>query len=518
MRIDNSAQPIDNNEQQDIKLEQSQLSAKSVSLPPSLDEVQPNILNMPIAMPTGVNRGATRKQAENSLETMLKIDGLHTRSSTSTPTSSRAVDLSSIVKSTTSAKSTVRLKEDPANAVNFINKFNAKLNLTPTDLKEKLTRMAADAHTLFRAMPALFFQDIKNGFANKAKLLNRSAPEILIDADAHLENFGTFRGPDGHAVWGINDFDQAEKGSPESDLERLATSTMLVARNMGLDSNAQKDLVKQLTDNYLATMKGIASGKISGDAYLSADEASGPVKSLIERSDDTKRKDFLEKYTSFDAKGSYHFLSNDKLKPVSADRAQAIKSALNTYQKELGDTPNVKRPLQVLDVVEKLGSGGSSYGLPRYYALVANSKADKAPIILEIKGLLGTPISDQSGDLSRANGKQVVENWQSLSGYANPLSGATKLDGRSVLVRELEPEKNNIETNKLTKAEDLEKLVKQAATVLAKSHGRTEDIATSIMNWVSNDEKKLTKQLGEFARAYAEQMEADRKHLSAQIA
>jgi uncharacterized protein (DUF2252 family) len=404
----------------------------------------------------------------------------------------------------------------PEKSVAFIRDFNEGLGLKSADLQEKYQRMAESSFVLFRAMPALFYKDIKGEFASSAKLLNSTTPSIIINGDMHIENFGTFRGPDGKAVWGINDFDQSGVGSPESDLERLATSAIFVARQSGLGTEAEKELVSTITKKYIDTVKDISEGKESATPYLSADKADGAVKDLIEKSGSEKRKKFLEKLTFVDNSGNYKFLSDDKLRPVSSDRARAVKSALSSYESQIGNNSGVAQPLKVLDVTEKLGSGGSSYGLPRYYALVANDDPSKAPIILEIKALLPSPIKNPT-TTSGANGQKVVDNQETLSGYSNPLTGSLKMDNSSFLVRELEPEKNSYTTDKVTSLSDATKLFDQAAKVLARAHSRIKGQGEAIIDWIGNHDKKLTKRLTDFSIKYADQTEAVRQKLAREL-
>lgn len=484
--------------------------------------------NLPISLPTDqveqqISISKTQVQAETQTQTVETFNNnVVTNTRAYQPTSLRQsqVNFSSglqvdklkspLHSTTTNALS--RKLIDPKSSVSFIKDFNQKLDLSPTDLKGKYALMTDSSFGLFRAMPALFYKDIKGSFAASSKLLNRPAPTVTIDGDMHIQNFGTFRGPDGKAVWGINDFDQSDKGSPEWDLERLAISAVFVARQAGLGSDGEKQLVSTITKKYFDTIKDIAAGREMPKPFLDLDHAKGSIKDLIQKSSDEKRKKFLEKYTSVDSSGNYKFLSNDKLHPVSSDQAKAIKSSLKDYQSQIGANSGVAKPLQVLDVVARSDSGGSSFGLPRYYALVANNDAGKAPVILEIKAVLPPPIKDFNST-SGADAQKVVERQKTLAGYSNPLTGSLEINKRSFLVRELEPEKNSYASDKVKDLADAEDLFEQAAKVLAGSHGRTPDQATAIDNWIGNDQAKANKRLTDFSTKYADQITAVQEKL-----
>ncbi len=60
----------------------------------------------------------------------------------------------------------------------------------------------------FRSNPALFHWDFRDGAFRDSRLFPRPEPKILTLGDPHFGNFGSFKGPDGKAVWGLNDYDQ----------------------------------------------------------------------------------------------------------------------------------------------------------------------------------------------------------------------------------------------------------------------------------------------------------------------
>src|SRR2546430_1187024 len=83
--------------------------------------------------------------------------------------------------------------------------------------------------------------------------MNRHAARL-----PHHANFGTFRAPDGHAVWGLSDYDQTGAGSPEADLERLAASAVLAARQAKFPPKVQEQLARNIADAYFSSMHDLA--------------------------------------------------------------------------------------------------------------------------------------------------------------------------------------------------------------------------------------------------------------------
>ncbi|TSC34479.1 DUF2252 family protein [Corallococcus sp. Z5C101001] len=404
------------------------------------------------------------------------------------------------------------LARKPSQAVAFVRDFNARLDLPPARLKEKLAQMRESPSAMFRAMPALFHSDVRGPYAQGTRLTDRPAPDIRVVGDPHVGNLGTFRGPDGKAVWGLNDFDQTGTASPELDLARMATSAVLTAREAGLSSGDQRKAVEALAKNYFETLELLAEGDVTPGAFLDKKESSGPVKDLIGKARDASAKDLLSKYVKLDGSKGPRFLHSDTLKPLDAERKSAVRTALAAYEKSLQGTEGVAVPLKVLDLAERLDAGGSSYGLERDYVLVGAADPKAPPVLLEMKELLASSVNAPPAP---ADGADVVKAQQELSGSVNPLTGAVSMGGRAFLVREVEPEKNKLDDSVFQKKKSLNSTFEQAGVVLARAHGNTREQAARLEDWVGGDTKEATKRLTAFALAYADQAEADWKALKA---
>ncbi len=96
------------------------------------------------------------------------------------------------------------------------------LTLVPDDLTDKHTKMADAVFPFLRATFYRWAQEWPRVCAALAK-----APAVLAVGDLHVENFGTWRDSEGRLIWGINDFDEAERLPYTNDLVRLATSVRL---------------------------------------------------------------------------------------------------------------------------------------------------------------------------------------------------------------------------------------------------------------------------------------------------
>src|SRR5439155_5645049 len=90
-----------------------------------------------------------------------------------------------------------------SSAVTFVRKFESGLHLDAEQREQRVKLMKRSQIEFFRANHALFFMDMRQAY--DAPLLGRPAPQITIGGDTHLGNFGVIRGPDGKAVFAMND-------------------------------------------------------------------------------------------------------------------------------------------------------------------------------------------------------------------------------------------------------------------------------------------------------------------------
>ncbi len=378
----------------------------------------------------------------------------------------------------------------------FAQAWTAALKLPAATLKDRITVNTTSAHAFFRANPPLFHHDLETTFAEQASLLSRAAPKVTIAGDPHLFNFGTFRSQLRTVVWGLNDFDQAQKGPVEADLQRLAVSAVLMGRAVGLSEGKQKRLVKELAIAWASEIERASKGRSKSGAFLRETEARGDVKRLIRTTSEATRSKLLEKLT-VDGK----FKLNDDVKAVDARRYDQLTKAVRGYAESLPRDARVKRPVKIFDVAQKLHSGGSSYGLPRFYVLVEHAEEGKLSVVLELK------VNPPKADLRPIDASDVVKAAARLGGLENPLTGSARLGEVSLLVRELEPEKARLTPRELQGFEPINLTANQAAVVLARAHAHTGN-AVTLGKWVKGEDEKLGSSLAAFAAAYADNVEA----------
>ena len=198
---------------------------------------------------------------------------------------------------------------------------------------------------------------------------------------------------------------------------------------------------------------------------------------------------------------------NDQLLDLTKQEQTMLTSFLTEdYDKNQGPTPALKRPLEILDMAERVESGGSTYRLHRYYALLKGT--DNLPVMLEIKQELPTAPEQSSGDLKKTNAGHLFTAMQALGGTPDPMMTCATIDGCAYFVREREREKGSLDLTTLDPSE-WKSVAEQAGTALAKTQAHQPGAATAINKWISKDQDKLIDNLKIFAEEYAEQTRQD---------
>lgn len=91
----------------------------------------------------------------------------------------------------------------------------------------RMGRMAASPFTFLRGSAYVMAADLS--------VSTISGIPVIIDGDAHLNNFGFYGTPQRDVVFDLNDFDKVTIGPWEWDLKRLVASVNVAGRENGLN-------------------------------------------------------------------------------------------------------------------------------------------------------------------------------------------------------------------------------------------------------------------------------------------
>ena len=161
----------------------------------------------------------------------------------------------------------------------------------------------------------------------------------------------------------------------------------------------------------------------------------------------------------------------------------------------------------LVDIAHKV-VGVGSVGLRAYVALLEGSSADDV-VFLQLKQARRSVLARYvHGDSAwhAHQGQRVVEYQQALQTVSDPLLGWTTVGGRQYYVRQFRNMKGTIPLDAI----DAAALADYAGIVghlLAKGHARTS--GASMIAGYAGASDKLDRALARFARAYADQTEAD---------
>ncbi|HEY2653586.1 MAG TPA: DUF2252 domain-containing protein [Solirubrobacteraceae bacterium] len=112
-------------------------------------------------------------------------------------------------------------------------------------------RMAVSPFTFYRGAAAVMAADLA------------ATPDsgIVVQAcgDAHISNFGGFAAQDRRLIFGPNDFDETLPGPWEWDVKRMAASTEIAGRDIGLPADRRRRLVADSVREYREAMRHFAT-------------------------------------------------------------------------------------------------------------------------------------------------------------------------------------------------------------------------------------------------------------------
>jgi uncharacterized protein (DUF2252 family) len=91
---------------------------------------------------------------------------------------------------------------------------------------------------------------------------------VIIDGDAHLNNFGMYGTPLREVVFDLNDFDEAIIGPWEWDLKRLVASVNVAGRANGLSRRERDAAVKRCFEGYRSNIYRLQSMGVLDVWYL----------------------------------------------------------------------------------------------------------------------------------------------------------------------------------------------------------------------------------------------------------
>ncbi len=377
----------------------------------------------------------------------------------------------------------------------------------------RMGRMAASPFAFLRGSACVMASDLSTSPV--------SGIPVVMDGDAHLNNFGMYGTPQREVVFDLNDFDEAVIGPWEWDLKRLVASVNVAGRQNGLNRRERAAAVRKSVDGYRFNVDRLQDMGVLDTWYLHAypgrdnpiakpdPKARAVISKVLAKAQRTDNIHLLPKVAERAGDGTWRFRDDPPvLTRVDPANMKTVLRALNQYAETL---PLERRLMlgryHVADVAHRV-VGVGSVGTRAYLVLLFGN-GDDDPLFLQVKESVEAAHAPYLPPLPpefRHHGKRVLTGQRAMQASSDPLLGYTSIDGRDYYVRQMKNLKASIPVEWLTGA-SFNFYVWACGTILARAHSRTGDPAC-IAGYCGNA-SVLDEALAEWAESYGDQTEQD---------
>ena len=406
-----------------------------------------------------------------------------------------------------------RTPEDRADPVDLVEETH--LGRLEHLIPVRVGRMAASPYAFLRGAAFLMAEDFQR--------MPRTGIEPVICGDAHLGNFGFYASPERDLVFDLNDFDEAHPGPWEWDLWRLTASIWVAGRQNGLAEGTCEDAVLWCAAAYRRQIALLAGKPLLTRSFnrmdidrMRQEMADWSLRAEIERSANLARlrtsDRALPKLTR-EHDGVRHIVDQPPLViHVSDEEKERLIDGLEAYLQTL--PPHWRRVLSsyvVIDVAHKV-VGVGSVGLRAFVVLLQGNDADDV-LFLQMKQARRScvaPFVHGATAWHAHQGQRVVEYQQTLQTVSDPVLGWTTVDKRDYYVRQFRDMKGAVTVEGMD-GSALMDYGRICGALLAKGHARSTG-ATMLSGYLGKGDV-ADRAFARFARAYADQTEADHRAL-----
>ena len=252
----------------------------------------------------------------------------------------------------------------------------------------RMGRMAASPFAFLRGSACVMAADLST--------TPISSIPVIIDGDAHLNNFGMYGTPLREVVFDLNDFDEAIIGPWEWDLKRLVASINVAGRANGLNRGERDTAVKQCVKGYRSNVHRLKSMGVLDVWYLHyypgstnplakmTPEVEAVFAKTLAKARHTDNRTLLPKVIEPTGHGGWKSKEDPPvLTSAHASKAKVI-DALNRYAESLSPERRFMLAryhlVAAADRVVGVGSVGT-----RAYLLLLFGNGDDDPLFLQVK-------------------------------------------------------------------------------------------------------------------------------------
>jgi uncharacterized protein (DUF2252 family) len=391
------------------------------------------------------------------------------------------------------------------------------LDILRASAEGRVQRLLPIKYARMKVSPFAFFRGAVSIMAADLGRLPNSGLHAQLCGDAHVQNLGSFAGPDGELVFDFNDFDETIRGPWEWDVKRMAASIVLAGQASGHTRVECKSTAEVFTESYCRSLAEFSRQPILPVArhQIHREARIQPIHAALRQSERARPLELLKKFTEPDARGQPRFRN---LRPgfwrIRGSNAKAVLDSLGVYRRSLA--PERRRLFDLfraIDVGFKV-VGTGSVGLRDYVVLFeGNSALD--PMFLQIKQEVASAYATHLPKTVYGHqGRRVAEGQRAVQPISDLLLGWTTIGEHQYVVRQLNDHKGSIDLQNLRGA-GLTSLAQVAGELLARGHARSGD-ACAIQGYCGSG-AKIARALRDFACQYADQTEADYRAFLAAI-
>ena len=385
----------------------------------------------------------------------------------------------------------------------------------------RMGRMASSPFAYLRGSACVMASDLSK--------LPISGISVVIDGDAHINNFGMYGTPQREVVFDLNDFDEAIIGPWEWDLKRMVASVNVAGRQNGLNRRERAAAVKQGVEGYRFNVHRLEKMGVLDVWYLHAfpgrdnpiakidPKSKAVISKTLNKALRTDNRALLPKVADSNGHGRWTFRDDPPvLTTINKETKAKVTEALNRYSASIGlERRAMLGRYHIADIAHRvvgIGSVGT-----RAYLVLLFGIGDDDPLFLQMKECVWASHAPYLPPLPKEyanDALRVVTGQRALQASSDPMLGHTEMDGRKYLVRQMKNLKASMPVEFLTGA-SFNFYAWACGAILDRAHSRTGDPAR-IAGYCGNSET-LDDALAEWAESYGDQTEEDHADLLASI-
>ncbi len=392
----------------------------------------------------------------------------------------------------------------------------------PVDLLERSNAGRVSALVPFRAgrmlrSPFAFLRGSAGLMAHDLAQLPSTGLRVQACGDCHVMNFGLFATPERALVFDLNDFDETLPAPWEWDVQRLAVSAAVSARESGLPGHSARDAAATCVRSYREHLRAYAQAsplevwytRLDVDELVELAPTSGAraMRKKLARTARGRVAEALFPKIATSVAGQTRLVDEEPLlfHVPAADAEARVREGLLAYR---GSLPDERRVLfdryQLVDFAAKV-VGIGSVGTRCHVGLFLSN--DGHPLILQFKEASRSILEPYAGKSAHDNaGERVVVGQRLMQSSSDIFLGWAKARGRDFYVRQLRDMKLTVPIE-LASASQLVRHSEICGWSLARAHAKAGDAAT-IGGYLGKSDRFDTA-IAAFALAYADQTERD---------